>query len=139
MSAPLVAFALVLAATGVMRLVELGVSVRRFRERPDDLVHEPALFPFMALLHAGLRRRGLYRPAPGWTKFLAQVLAACAAMTLALALVVDRVDWIAMRAEPLARIALALTTVAGAALVYLAALAALGVRPAHFARRANKD
>ena len=92
-----------------------------------------------ALLHVGLRRRGLYRPAPGWTKFLAQVLAACAAMTLALALVVDRVDWIAMRAEPLARIALALATVAGAALVYLAALAALGVRPAHFARRANKD
>lgn len=92
-----------------------------------------------ALLHAGLRRRGLYRPAPGWAKFLAQVLAACAAMTLALALVVDRVDWIAMRSEPLTRIALALAMVAGAALVYLAVLSALGVRLAHFVRRANKD
>lgn len=49
-----VAFALVLLATGLMRLVELGVSVRRMRERPGDVVDEPRLFPFMALLHAGL-------------------------------------------------------------------------------------
>ena len=91
------------------------------------------------LLHAGLRRRGFYRPAPGWTKFLAQVLAACVAMALALALVVDRIDWIAMRSAPLARIGLALAIVAGAALIYLAVLAALGVRPMQFARRAGKN
>ncbi len=52
--APLAAFAVVLLLTGAMRLVELAVSVRRFRARPDDLVQEPALFPAMALLHAGL-------------------------------------------------------------------------------------
>lgn len=37
-----------------MRLVELAVSVRRIRQRPDDLVAEPNLFPAMALLHSGL-------------------------------------------------------------------------------------
>ena len=84
------------------------------------------------------RRRGFYRPAPGWTKFLAQVLAACAAMALALALTVDRIDWIAMHSAPLARIGLALAIVAGAALIYLAVLVALGVRPMQFARRAGR-
>ncbi len=54
MSAPLVVFALVLATTGLMRLVELVVSVRRIRARPDDLVAEPRLFPAMAGLHVGL-------------------------------------------------------------------------------------
>lgn len=48
------AFAAVLLATGAMRLVELGVSVRRLRARPDALVPEPALFPAMAGLHAAL-------------------------------------------------------------------------------------
>lgn len=42
------------AFTGLMRLVELAVSVRRMRARPADVVEEPALFPLMALLHAGL-------------------------------------------------------------------------------------
>ena len=43
-----------LLATGLMRLVELAVSVRRMRARPDAVVAEPRLFPFMALLHAAL-------------------------------------------------------------------------------------
>lgn len=51
---PQLVFALLLGATGLMRLVELAVSIRRFRARPDDLVQEPRLFPAMALLHAGL-------------------------------------------------------------------------------------
>ncbi len=54
MTTPFLVFATILGATGLMRLVELGVSVRRVRERPDDLVAEPLLFPAMALLHAGL-------------------------------------------------------------------------------------
>ncbi|MCL4746302.1 MAG: murein biosynthesis integral membrane protein MurJ [Burkholderiaceae bacterium] len=92
-----------------------------------------------ALLHAGLRRRGLYRPAPGWSKFLAQVAAACAAMALVLLPAAGRVDWIGLGATPLSRIGLALGIVAGAALIYAAVLAALGVRPSQFARRDAKD
>ncbi len=48
------AFVAVLLATGVMRLVELAVSVRRMRARPDAVVEERWLFPAMAALHAGL-------------------------------------------------------------------------------------
>ena len=44
----------VLAATGLMRLVEVAVSVRRMQRRPGALVAEPRLFPVMALLHVGL-------------------------------------------------------------------------------------
>lgn len=47
-------FALALLATGVMRLGEVVVSVRRMRARPDDVVAEPWLFPLMVLLHTGL-------------------------------------------------------------------------------------
>jgi methyltransferase len=48
------AFVALLLLTGAMRLVELAVSVRRMRARPDAVVAEPWLFPAMALLHAGL-------------------------------------------------------------------------------------
>jgi len=54
MSIALASFVALLAATGVMRLVELGVSWRRIARRRGDVVPEPALFPAMALLHAGL-------------------------------------------------------------------------------------
>lgn len=48
------AFVATLLLTGAMRLVELSVSVRRMRARPDAVVAEPRVFPAMALLHAGL-------------------------------------------------------------------------------------
>ncbi len=48
------AFAGLLLATGVLRLVEIAVSVRRIRKRPDALVPEPWLFPLMVALHVGL-------------------------------------------------------------------------------------
>ena len=47
-------FAGLLLATGMMRLVEIVVSVRRIRRRPGALVREPWLFPLMALLHVAL-------------------------------------------------------------------------------------
>ena len=86
MNLPLLSFALILGATGLMRLVELVVSVRRIRERPDDLVAEPKLFPAMALLHGGL----VFAPLAEvlwlervWSPFVAGV----AALTLVLATV----------------------------------------------------
>lgn len=53
-STTLLVFALLLGATGLLRLGELAVSVARMRARPDAVVSEPALFPLMAALHAGL-------------------------------------------------------------------------------------
>jgi methyltransferase len=48
-----VVFAVLLLATGLLRLVELRVSLGRIRRQPERLVAEPRLFPLMALLHAG--------------------------------------------------------------------------------------
>jgi methyltransferase len=54
MTLPFAVFAALLLGTGAMRLVELVVSRRRMAARPGAVVAEPALFPAMALLHAGL-------------------------------------------------------------------------------------
>lgn len=44
-------FFALLGATACMRLVEVAVSVRRMRARPDAVVAEPGLFPAMVALH----------------------------------------------------------------------------------------
>ena len=54
MDPALVVFAGLLLATGILRLVEIAVSARRIRLRPDSLVPEPRLFPLMAVLHAAV-------------------------------------------------------------------------------------
>ncbi len=51
---PFLLFTALMLGTGVMRLVELAISVRRIQGKPEAAVSEPALFPLMALLHAGL-------------------------------------------------------------------------------------
>lgn len=48
---PFLLFGLLLAGTAAMRLVEVAVSVRRMRARPDAVIAEPALFPAMVVLH----------------------------------------------------------------------------------------
>ena len=87
------------------------------------------------LLFAGLWRSRIYRPLPGWGRFLAQVAAATAAMAVTLAVTVGRFDWIALQARPLLRIALTLGVVAAAGGVFLAVLAMAGVRPRQLLRR----
>ena len=47
-------FVAMLGATGLMRLGEVVVSIRRVRSRPGSVVAEPWLFPLMVVLHAGL-------------------------------------------------------------------------------------
>src|SRR5690606_20013451 len=74
------------------------------------------------LLLEGLRRRGSWRAAPGWPKFLFQTGVAAALMALALAIGVSRFDWTALHAAPFVRIALVLGFVAGGAAIYLLAL-----------------
>lgn len=47
-------FLALVLGTGLMRLIELIISVRRMRLKQGDVIAEPALFPLMALLHIGL-------------------------------------------------------------------------------------
>lgn len=89
------------------------------------------------LLLSGLWRRGAWRPLPGWPRFLLATGAGSAAMALALGFFVPGVDWVGMQAQPLTRVALVLGTVAAAGLLYLAVLAAFGLRPAQFLRRSR--
>ncbi|HMS80619.1 MAG TPA: murein biosynthesis integral membrane protein MurJ, partial [Burkholderiaceae bacterium] len=80
------------------------------------------------LLLAGLVRRGIYRPAPGWGAFAAKLAVALAALAVLLAFTVPRFDWAAMEAEPVLRAALVLGLVGTGALLYLGVLAALSER-----------
>lgn len=90
-----------------------------------------------ALLLAGLLRRGSYRPAAGWLRFAAQILAAALAMSALLWAAVPAFDWLGLQAAPVTRIGLTLGLVGAAGATYLLVLLALGVRPGHFLRGAT--
>ena len=87
------------------------------------------------LLLVGLLRRGIYTARPGWPGFFARVVGATAALGAALAWATRAVDWIALGAQPVLRLALLGGALAGAALLYFAALALLGVSPRQFMHR----
>jgi putative peptidoglycan lipid II flippase len=86
-------------------------------------------------LLVGLKRRGSYKPEPGWGKFALQVLVGTLVLAALLAWGSQHFDWIGLREHRLARIGLLAALVAGAALLYFAVLAALGVRLRSFMRR----
>jgi putative peptidoglycan lipid II flippase len=93
-----------------------------------------------ALLNAlwlliGLRRRGSYRPAPGWYKFSLQVVAASALLAIFLAWGSQHFDWLALRAQGGRRAGLLALWLAGAAVLYFGALAASGLRLKELLRR----
>jgi putative peptidoglycan lipid II flippase len=80
------------------------------------------------LLFRGLRRAGVYHAAPGWVRFLTQVLAANLLMGLVLWWLAGGTgDWLALRAWERA-MRLGVCVVGGAA-VYFAALWLSGLRP----------
>ena len=84
-----------------------------------------------ALLFIGLVRRGVYRGGSGWLRLAGQVVVATALMVAVLlypALHLDR--W--LEASMLMRVAGLTAVVLAGALVYFAALYALGVRPRQF-------
>jgi putative peptidoglycan lipid II flippase len=87
-----------------------------------------------AFLNAGLLGRGLYkegvwRPRPGWSRFLLQVGAACGVMAIMLLSFVNPVvDW--LEADVWTRCLWLAGTVLGGMFTYVAALLAVGVRPA---------
>ena len=88
------------------------------------------------LLLWGLKRRGLYQPAPGWLAFAWRVVLASALMGGLMALAARQIDWLALgRHEALRAGAMALT-LAAAAVLYFGVLALLGLRRRSFMRRA---
>jgi len=88
------------------------------------------------LLFVGLRRRGVYTPRPGWGAFAFRVVVACALLAAALVWAGHAIDWIGLRARPLERAGWMAAVLFGVATGYFAVLAALGLRPRQFVRKA---
>jgi putative peptidoglycan lipid II flippase len=89
-----------------------------------------------ALLLAGLLRRGVYRPAPGWWGFAGRVAVANVALGAALAWAADGVDWIGLQPHWAQRAGAVAAVLGGVMVLYAAVLLACGIRPRQFARRA---
>jgi putative peptidoglycan lipid II flippase len=83
----------------------------------------------------GLVKRGSYRPAPGWGRFGLQVLAAALVLAAYLAWAAQVVDWLNMAGLHWERIGLVAATLGGAAALYLAGVAVLGLNLRQFLRR----
>jgi putative peptidoglycan lipid II flippase len=88
------------------------------------------------LLLAGLLRKGLFAPRPGWLGFAVKVLLANIALGAALAWAALGIDWIGLREHWGQRAGAVAGVLAGVALLYFAVLAACGLRPRDFTRRA---
>ena len=87
-----------------------------------------------ALLLRSLRSGGIYRPEPGWTRFLGQVGVAAVALALVLTwLHGSDGDWLADGG--IRRVAMLAGLVAAGAFTWFAVLAASGVRPRDFLLR----
>jgi putative peptidoglycan lipid II flippase len=86
-------------------------------------------------LLVGLIRRGSYTPEPGWGKFTLQVLAGTLVLAALLVWGSHHFDWIGLREQRFRRIGLLAALVGGAAVLYFAVLAAVGVRLRSFMRR----
>jgi len=87
------------------------------------------------LLLAGLVRRGVYRPRPGWGLYALRVLVACTALGAALAWAAQAIDWIGLQAHPGQRAAWMALVLASVAAGYFALLLASGLKLRQFVRR----
>jgi len=83
-------------------------------------------------LLVGLMRGGRYKPTPGWGRFLLQVFAATALMTVFLMWGASAFNWLALRAEALHRAALLAGMLAVATAIYFIALWVSGVKLRQF-------
>ncbi len=86
-------------------------------------------------LFIGLRRGGLYRPAPGWGLFALRVFVAAALLGGLLAWAEQAVDWVGLADHKAQRIGLLAASLGSAAALYFAVLAATGIRLRDFVRR----
>ncbi len=88
------------------------------------------------LLFFGLVRRGVFKPQPGWWRFVLQVLAANGAVGAVLWWSAHHIDWLALQAQGLLRAGLMAAVLAAVAVAYFSVLAACGLRPRHLMRKA---
>ena len=88
-----------------------------------------------ACLFVGLRRSGAYAPEPGWPAFMLRVAGANALLGLLLGWGSGAVDWLGLQSAPWVRIGWLAAFLGGAALLYFAALAALGMKLRQLGRR----
>jgi putative peptidoglycan lipid II flippase len=88
------------------------------------------------LLLGGLLRRRLYTPRPGWGAFVLKVLLANLSLGAALGWAASGIDWVGLGTRWGLRAAVLAGVLAGVALLYFAVLAACGLRPRDFGRRA---
>jgi putative peptidoglycan lipid II flippase len=89
-----------------------------------------ALFLFI-----GLRRRGIYMPSAGWTRFFVQLLGACLVLAGVMRWLSASFDWIGMHDAPLMRIVLLGACLVLFAALYFGMLWLMGFKYAYFRRR----
>ena len=83
-------------------------------------------------LLVALRKRGSYRPSPGWGRFALQVFAASALLAVFLMWGAGSFGWTALRAHAWQRVALMAGLLAGSAAIYFLALWAAGLKLRQF-------
>ena len=88
-----------------------------------------------AWLLIALRRRGSYKPSPGWWRFVLQVVAASALLAVFLMWSSASLPWIAMKGDSWKRLGLMALVLSGSAAVYFGALWAAGVKLRQMLRR----
>ncbi|MDM4764682.1 murein biosynthesis integral membrane protein MurJ [Pelomonas sp. SE-A7] len=87
------------------------------------------------LLLWGLRRRGSYKPLPGWMLFSFRVLMASAAMGGLQYLLATRIDWLALGQSGVLRALAMAGSLTASALLYFAVLLLSGLKLRQFVRR----
>ena len=90
-----------------------------------------------AFLYAGLRKRNIYVPLPGWGAFYFKLIVAVAVMGVVAWFGQAQFDWIAMRAQPFMRAGALFAIIAASGITYFGVLVVLGFRPRDFKRRAK--
>ena len=93
-----------------------------------------ALVNALSLL-IGLRRRGSYVPAPGWTVFVVRVLGASGLLAVFLWWTAHAVSWTALQAVYVQRIGLMALVLLASAAIYFIALWATGMKLKQLLRR----
>ncbi|MDO8299096.1 murein biosynthesis integral membrane protein MurJ [Lacisediminimonas sp.] len=88
-------------------------------------------------LYAGLRRKEIYRPQPGWRMFLLRMAGATFLMAGVAAAAAAQFDWIALHAQPLTRIAYLAGIMIAAGATYFIALLLMGFRFRDFKRSSD--
>lgn len=90
-----------------------------------------------AFLYVMLRKRGIYRPAAGWTLFLIKLAGALLLMAGLGSWAAGHLDWIGMQATPWMRIGALASVMAACAFAYFGALWATGFRLREFKRESR--